>query len=326
MAIKHSPETPMPPPYDAYVKERADNVAQTLEPIVGDTNVQLCPRVITRDERVFLDGIVYGGEAEDLRVGYKSSLYYPGSANEGVHATTHEQAVAYTQMLLDQGEEVRFKQPEESDGNGQFRITTLDELQQYIDAYPHFAENGIVLMPQYDPHSPIERYSMGIADLDEYGSYVYIGREDIGEYGGRETFLGSTIAVARTADQSRLLERVDQLGIPPHVIKTGFAALRAVKRQMKNVGRMSVDVVEAYTTNGRREVFVPDVTIRVGGNEGPFVDSIYALQDPAARVVTATGRLVYDPALHSTVTGKRYINTPTLVMASTVEDVTGVAS
>src|SRR5438477_494633 len=74
--IRQSPETPMGEPHRTYIEQRAEAIEDVLSPIVGDTNVQLCPRAILPHEAIFSDpAIIYGCVVEEERHGHKTVLY-----------------------------------------------------------------------------------------------------------------------------------------------------------------------------------------------------------------------------------------------------------
>ncbi len=145
--IKHSPESPMPEPYKTYIAQRAESIGRTLAPVAGDTDVQLCSRAITSDERLF--DATYGCVVADPADGLKSVLYRPefGAHADGIVTQSPAEARAYATELLQRGDRIRVKDPAQSDGDGQFVVAGFEELDAITD-HPLLRTTGLVLMPE----------------------------------------------------------------------------------------------------------------------------------------------------------------------------------
>jgi hypothetical protein len=147
--IIYSPESPMPAPYDEYVRQRAENIGEILQGVVEDANVQLCPRAILPQEKHFTEdprALIYGCVVENQADGYKTALYGVAS-DEGAAVYSIEDAVTYATAQLQQGNRVRIKDPAESDGQGQHVAETADEAAEIVSNLSALNTVGAVLMP-----------------------------------------------------------------------------------------------------------------------------------------------------------------------------------
>ncbi len=114
--IVASPESDMPEPYNGYIEARAIVIARTLEAIVGEVNVQLCPRAILPSERHFgvaeqttTDALIYGCVVKQREDGDKSVLHKMnnGSPDMGIVAHSRDAGLAYAETVLRAGNRVR---------------------------------------------------------------------------------------------------------------------------------------------------------------------------------------------------------------------------
>lgn len=317
--IKNSPESPMPEPYRGYVEQRAQAIANTLEPVVDGTDIQLCPRAIAPEEQLFADGIVYGCVVEQPQDGYKSALYTTGNA--GIHARFYEQAGVYADQIFEQGNRVRVKHPDQLNGHGQYTVESIDELYTQLDSYDQFDSNGIVLMPHLTHID--DRFSAGRINLGTSGNYEYIGRELMGIHDGEETFIGGDLIVARHDARLQLDKAAEKHTIPATVRRLARRTLDAYAAQVIHAGRYSVDIISGTTDNGQRLIAATDITPRVGGHTPTESMAIAALHENDATVAFASGRLHYDPSERITPSGVRFIDTPSLIMSAEVQEVRG---
>ncbi len=319
--ITHSPESPMPEPYRTYVRQRAQTIASVLEPVVGDTDVQLCPRAITPDEAV-VDrrggGLVYGCVVNTERDGLKTALYSGHEFATGIAAYSLDEALRYANQLLHQGNLVRIKDPRHSDGDGQSVASSLEEVANIVDGYGPLAQTGLVLMP--DMESVLDRYTAGRINLGQHGAYRYYGHEYAMPHEGRSVFGGGDIVLGRDSARPHLEEVAEQSGVPQHIRRLADAALSFYQRQIVYMGRASVDVIRGITHNGSELTTVVDQTPRVGGHTAAETLGIAALRSERARAAKASGRLLYSPAStpHS---GTNFVDTPTLVINAVVTEV-----
>ena len=171
--IIHSPESPMPEPYKTYVKQRAENIADTLTQVVGDTNVQLCPRPILAEEQVFneADNLILGSVVNRLDDGYKS-LLYTGQIKSGIVAYSMAEAADFAQKLLERGERVHFKDPRESDGHGQLVAETPDQIADFLADFDELESNGVIIMPHLVHIS--DRFAVGKLALGRFWRFYTV--------------------------------------------------------------------------------------------------------------------------------------------------------
>jgi hypothetical protein len=299
-----------------------------LYDIVDDTPVQLCPRPITPDERVFDTGLVYGAVVEDPKDGLKSVLNRPEfeGLTSGILAFSLSQALDYALELFARDERVRIKDPMASNSEGQHIAETLEDVERIVLAYPNLAETGLMLMPHLARVD--NRYTVGRLDLGPHGSYDYMGHEvETVDDHGHIVFGGGDIAVARTEDVLALEAARRRLGIAPQVLAMGRVALRRFAGIAAIAGRVSFDILTGVTDGGRQLTEVVDMTARVGGHDPLKVELIRASQAGNVRVAYGSGRLHYaqpGEILRVPRAGKNvYIDTPTLVSTTEITDITG---
>ena len=319
--ITQYPESPMPEPYKTYVRQRSQNVANVLQDVVGDTNVQLLPTAVT-EANIIVDrnngDLVYGCIVENPNDAYKSAFFNGNEFAAGVVAFDVDSAMRYASQQLRAGNTVRIKDPRQSDGDGQIAATTIEDVADFVANYDDLAKTGLVLMPDM---LILDRFSAGVIDLGQHGEYRYYGREHVTPHEGREVFGGGDLAVARTLDHDRLHTAAEQkLYIPPEVRVLADAAIGFYRKQVKHAGRVSVDVLEGITNNGRKLTTVVDVTPRVGGHTPTEALAIRALNQTKADVAHASGRLLYNPA-ETPKTGTNFVDTPSLVINAAVTGV-----
>ncbi len=324
--IIQSPESPMPEPYKTYVRQRAQAIAEVLQDVVGETNVQLCPRAITEEERAFAPGeaIVYGSVVDQSYLGYKSDLYNPRYNNDirsGIVARTIDEALAYTEQQLAIGNRVRLKDPTESDCQGQLTIESNDQITDYFSGDSHDTTFGTVLMPFMS--NIIDEVSVGRIDLKDHGSFYYYGLESKTEHEGASVYGGTRIGLFSANRPDNGCQVVQQFDMLPMMAVVGRCALNDfVDYATRETGRVSIDVVRGSTDNGTILIEAVDVTPRVGGVTPAEVLAIQALVDSNADVCYARSRLLYDHP-ETPVTGKNFIDTASLKINAEVEEVVG---
>lgn len=319
--IIHSPESTALEPYYSYVTQRAQTVAETLRPFVGDTNVQLCPRPILPHEQVFPDdpqAIIFGSVVRRPEDGEKSVLYDQERAH-GIVAYSIEEAADFAGKLFARGDCVRFKDPRASDSHGQTRAETPEEAADFLANFGDLEQCGIIVMPHLAKIT--DRYAIAEIDLGEHGRYVRLGRELAFEHSDRLGYGGTDIGLVRADDTEALLRLEQKLQIPPSVRKMAQLSLWLFAERAVRVGYASVDVLEGYTDSGRPVADVIDLTSRVGGATPAEVEALAALHD-GARIAYSRSRLHYSPTEPDD--GKLYVVTPSLVITAQVTGTEGV--
>ena len=318
--ITHSPETPMPEPYKTYIHQRAGKISETLSPIVGDMDTQLCTRAITPSEQLYPDGLTYGCVVSGADYGLKSALYSNDREN-GIHARSLSEAVSYAIGLFAGDARVRVKDPTESDGSGQYSVSDAGELEDVIASMSTFRENGVVLMPHLEIIK--DRYTTGRINLNGKGQFAYVGREYVGSHDQREVFMGGDIAVYSVLDREAEQMALRKMDIPRNIHAMSRRALDQCIANMEYAGRVSVDTVTGVTDSGNSISAVIDLTPRVGGHTPAEALAIAALSGSSARVAFSSGRLYYEPTSSEHVNGTRFVDTDTLVIAAEVTNTLG---
>lgn len=314
--IKQSPESPMPEPYRTYVEQRSEVIGRVLENVV-DADIQLVPRAITEDERLFGDnGLVYGCVVRKIEDGYKSVLYDGtlGRYSYGEVARSPEEAGALAIDEAKKGNRLRLKDPLESDAQGQYVAASYEEA---VEIFIEADRDVLVAMPhmvQIDG-----RYSVGRIDLGEYGTFGYIGREVTTQNDGQEVYGGCDIALAHHPLITVGSEAGRKLEIPDFVVAMGLYAINRYHGVATHIGRVSFDVLSGYTDNGQHLADVVDITPRVGGTTPAEVLAIEHLRSSNELQAYARSVLVYDPT-EKPITGTNFIDTPTLLVNAGVID------
>lgn len=319
--IESSPDTNMSEPYKGWIKQRSAAIGREMQKIVGDsTNVQLCPRAIGPEERIFdkPGSLVYGAVVAKPTDGEKSVLYKPPFDNIGLATTSQAEAVKYAQQQLDNGNRVRLKDVEQSDGQGQYVIESIDQLQEIMNAQP---DNEWVLMP----HLALvkERLSIGRITLKSFGDFSYIGREQTTSYKGRLVYGGTELGLFRSDRPAQAQKVMEHFQIDPQLAHLGQSALDIYARQVVEFGRGSVDVISGASDNQDNLAAVVDLTPRVSGAtpaETLAINATLEANDPAA-IAYAKGRLLYDPSSPPS-HGTNFVTTKDLVINAQVEEVT----
>jgi len=314
-------------PYQSYINERAANLAATLNELVGETNLQLCPRAILDAERYFDDSsaLIYGCVVDRLEDGEKSALYLADDDHcNGTVVWQTECGLDYAQQIIQAGNQVRLKDPRESDGRGQVTASTLQEVKAALQDHPSLETNGMVVMPHLVEVT--DRVSIGRIRLGPLGTYAYIGREFVTRRNESDVYAGADLAVVNNATTEGLKTAADQLGIDPKSIDLARGALLGFEKLALHVGRVSVDILSGRVDNGDTILTVVDLTPRIGNNTPPEVEAIKALRDNGAQghVAHVRCRLHYDPTDSNPPAGVRYIDTNSLIATTTVTDLASV--
>ena len=321
--ITQSPESAMPEPYKTYVKQRSEAIAKELEPVVGETDVQLCPRAIVPEEKIFheKDSIVYGAVVDQLDAGYKSALYN-GSAGHNTSAISTidvERVLNYAMSLFLTDRKVRIKDPLESDGQGQYVISNIYDLKNLL--HGPLANKEVVAMPHLD--TVFDRVSVGMIALKKAGCYVYIGRETMIKHDGREVYGGTDLGLCRLENRTLLEQIAYHFDIPFSILCMGQQAIKNYCEglHVAEVGRVSVDILNGkHDNDSEARAMVVDVTPRVGGATPAEVLAIGAIHATPGALALARTQLLYNP-VQSPQTGTNFIDTETLVINAKIEAV-----
>lgn len=315
--IKQYPESPMPEPYATYVKQRSETISHILSGIVGDQNIQLCPRAVTNSEVVLSDAVIYGAVVENIEDGYKSALYRDGS-NDGVSTIDNAEVEQYVQLQLSHGNRVRVKDARESDGAGQFTVETTDDAIETINDLSVRQDAEVILMPHLA--KIFDRISVGRISLGPYRSYCYVGREiTTTDNAGREVYGGTDLGLYREDDVDARDRVIESFDIDPALVEIGEVAIRRYAPVCIQVGRVSIDVLNGEADNGDTIRSAVDVTPRVGGATPAEVLAIAAMRQTLG-ACCASSRLLYSPNARPT-SGTIFIDSPELIINAEVAGV-----
>lgn len=315
--IKQYPESPMPEPYASYVKQRSENIAHVLSGIVGDQNIQLCPRAILEQEVVLSNSLIYGAKVSRLEDGYKSALYRIGD-NSGVSTADFEDLSEYVKYQLSIGNRVRVKDARESDGAGQVTVDTVEDAVQAITDLSISKDEQVVLMPHLT--TILDRISVGHINLGPSRNYCYVGREvTTTNDDGREVYGGTDLGLFRADDKDARAKVIESIGVDPILVEIGERATVKYSETCREVGRVSIDVLYGLTDNGDAIRSAVDVTPRVGGATPAEVLAIAQMRQLLSACY-ANSRLLYSPKKKPT-SGTMFIDSPGLIINA---QVTGV--
>ena len=316
--IIQSPESAMPEPFKTYVRQRSEAIAKVLQDVVGDSEVQLCPRAITPDEQFFADGIVYGAIVDKPQDGYKSVLYSTPLDSHGISTSNVEIAASYGAQQFKKGNRVRIKDPRESDGQGQFTLSSDAELASTFASLTNGHEYGAVLMPRLEHVQ--RRISVGRIALGSFGKFTYVGHEQTTTHEGQEVYGGTTLGLFHSGSQRGRELAESTLGIPSYLTQIGLDALNKYAKLAVHAGRVSVDVIEGTTGSGETLRDCIDITPRVGGTTPAEVLAIREIQDEQAAVAFASSQLFYNPKSRPS-TGLNFIDTDTLIINARIHGI-----
>jgi hypothetical protein len=318
--IIQSPESTMPEPYKTYVKQRNKAIALVLEDIIGDNNMQLCPRAILPEEQLFPhdSNSVYGAVVKKIEDGYKSVLYQENSGGLGIATSSTNVAVKYALDQIQRGNRVRLKDPHESDGRGQHVIESIDELPSLFDELSEDGSRGCVLMPHISHIS--QRLSIGRMALGKFGNFTYIGREETIQHDDSEVYGGTALGLFHSHTVENLQKIEQHFDVPPELTALGESALNAYSTLALQSVRVSVDVVRGTTDNGDLLSTVIDITPRVGGTTPAETIAMREIALNPNSICYASSRLLYNP-LASPQTGLNFIDTDTLVINAQINEV-----
>jgi hypothetical protein len=315
----------MAEPYKSYVNERAENIAAKLATIVGDTNVQLCPRAILPEERYFpaaSNALVYGCITSEHGDGYKTVLYDQADpeAVHGVTVGTLHQAAAYASTLISRGDRVRVKDPKGTNCMGQSVASSVPEV---CTAFEKEGLEEVILMPHLSKIA--DRFSAGTIRLGGHGTFQYVGREYITTTDEEaEKYAGVDLIVARHGDGGALRRAAKKLDMPDRILALSKSGLNRAADRMVYDGRVSVDLLSGTTDSGRTIEAAVDITPRVGNNTPAEIEAIAALKaDPRAALACASVRLHFKSAEEKTFAAldTRYVDSSALVVAAKVTEV-----
>lgn len=317
--IIQSPESGMPEPFRTYVKQRNESITRVLQDIVSDTNVQLCPRAITPDERFFSEdnGCVYGAVVKKTEDGYKSILYSDGFGSNGIATSNFKDALAYTTTQFQKGNRVRVKDPRESDSQGQYTIESIDQLVSIFNEMNNSSEFGCVLMPFLAEIT--ERVSVGRINLGEFGSFTYFGREETTLRDNAQVYGGTALGLFRSGTRENEAKVEKHFEISPKLTNLGKVALDKYSRIAVSSGRVSVDVIEGITDSGEILCDVIDLTPRVGGTTPAETLAIREINRQNS-LCFVSSKLIYNPTLKPK-TGINFIDTDSLVINAQIHEV-----
>lgn len=318
--IIQSPESTMCPPFDSYVKQRNESIAKVLKEVVGDNNVQLCPRAIMPDEKVFddLNSHIYGVVVENINHGYKSALYSPEFDSCGIATANMDEAISYVNMQLAKGNRTRIKDPRESDSQGQYTIESIDQLLPIFNEIATNNETGCILMPHLDKIT--HRISVGRIALKGIGNFTYLGLEDTTLREGDEVYGGTTLGLYHSTSNNNETRVEKYFKIPHELVILGKTALDKYQKMVISNNRVSVDVIEGFTDNG--EVFkgVIDITPRVGGTTPAETLAISAVHKDSKAICYSSSRLLYNPTTRPD-SGINFIDTDSLIINAKIHKV-----
>ncbi|MBT4384726.1 DUF3182 family protein [Candidatus Peregrinibacteria bacterium] len=328
----------LPPAYAPLIRERNENIALRMAQALGAQTRKevaellgeypLLPQAYDmrkfpyEDPRQF-----YGALVEHEAHGMKGLLrppIDPGNVPEhmprgldaihrmglpGYIAFNEDQAMAAYDALRLEGHEVRLKNPEESDGNGQHKIDSKEDLRRLLSEYTHLfrREIGMVLEANLED---VDTHTVGQVLLPT-GERVSLAGKQI-DLEDRDGFGGIDFTLSR-----RAILDVMRDTLPSHVT----AALPQVEQvfgafsEFLRVSRISFDIVSGRSA-GQQFCGLADVTLRVGGTCPGTMEALNAMQRTGLSSADAFVRLHWNPASSNIREGFRYIDNERLVIVA----------
>lgn len=319
--ITHSPESTMDEPYRSYVRQRSQMIANIMEGIVQEQDVQLCPRAITSDDRLFDDtAITYGAVVRDMSHGDKSILYdhrFNLPNQLGIATNDEDEAVAYVSRQFTLGNRVRVKDAVESDGRGQHTIETEEDARRVFSDLQLNNRSDVVLMP----HLEIQRrISVGRIALGSLGKFYYLGDEFTTQHHQDTVYGGTTLGLFHESKSDGRVAAEQQMDISPAAVSLGLYAINQYDHVALSADRVSVDVIEGYTDNGTFVRNVVDLTPRVGGTTPAEILAIQEVVDDPSSLAIARSQLLYQPKIRPS-TGVNFVDTDSLIINAEVLEV-----
>jgi len=363
VAYEVDPQTPQP--YKDYIHERNGVFAAEIAKLVGASGVveinghglenvsyQLPSRTLVAEEAAArgIESVddFYGGVVPVNIAGTKAALHQAvGSAPigfsrqvaqrlseeglvlPGATAFTVSEAESEAARLIAEGFDVRFKDPTESDFNGQLIVGDLEQVFVARGEYSGslVAENGLVI--EVNLHDA-RTFSAGAVVIGGK-EYTFVGEQKSVYHDGKEKFGGVSMIVI--ADS---LEKVASGGINIHGDAEYQRAIEMVKIARDIYGqydpllsRFSFDVVFGRDRDGNEMAGIVDPTFRAGGLTPGELVAIALVKEHEAAVfpvstVSVDVDLEYDPprALVVPEHRTRFLESPDLLITATINDYT----
>jgi len=295
--IKQSPESDMPEPFRTYVAQRSLGIAQVLGDVIGERNVQLCPRAVLPNELIFWgEDLVYGAVVSRLSDGYKSVLYngaFSDLSGVGICTDDIDHGFSFAREEFRKNNTVRIKNPIESDGNGQHVIEHLEDFESSFIELSLECSGEVVVMPNIDLIT--KRVSIGSIDLGRDGEFTYMGREKQVLKNGVYVYGGTKIGLFEANDSDMQEEVEICYDIPTALSELGKKAIELYKGIALKTGRVSFDIIRGETWSGQEIDSVIDITPRVGGVTPAEVLAIKYMKDKGNHLTYSESRLLFEP-------------------------------
>lgn len=320
--IVQSPELEVSEPKETYIGQGMEVIAGVMEDIVGETNVQLCPRVIEPAEEYFKEdnqAIVYGTIISEPNDGNKSILYsrdFRRYKSYGVGTDSCDEAKHFAREVFDQGNRVRLKDSRASNGRSQHVVENMRDM---IDAFHDINEDSnfrVVVMPNLETVE--QRISVGRINLGKFGVYNYVAREEITQDSGIQVYEGAQIGLYHEGNDAAKNLAVAELKTS-YLAHMGFTMLD-IYRTFAYAKRASVDVISGTTQNGKIFADVVDITPRIGVITPAELLAIREIKANESAVCFAGVKLLYKPKAIP-LTGVNFVDTDELVVNAQINSV-----
>jgi len=139
-------------------------------------------------------------------------------------------------------------------------------------------------------------------------------------HNGQETYGGTSLGIFH--NRSLINEELvrDRFDISPTLKNLGMRALAIYDTIAISSGRVSVDVVEGITDNGKLIQSVIDITPRVGGTTPAEILAISEIYKNPNATCFASSKLIYNPTSKPT-NGVNFVDTNTLIINAQIHEV-----
>ena len=212
--------------------------------------------------------------------------------------------------LQQQGFNVRLKEPDQSDGDGQLRVADQSDLAKTIARYhPEYVVcKGIVLEANMEEATTVSVGQTTIAGRD----YSHIAfQKDIRDK-GRTMYGGAVMRIFRKG-LDHLAQNHFQESHIAIAVQQSYQMYEAYGDLDPKLSRASFDILQGYDARGNFSSGVTDQTFRLGGSSPAEVLAIeYLNTNPNADFIDAEVTLDYDPKLPIEKLAEVFLNQPTL--------------
>jgi len=337
-------------PFREYYRQRNTSIGKIIADklelplVVGEQNskdhyhvmAKTVTKEIAREFNISSPEDFYGVVVDHLQQ-VEKSVFYPvvGTSFPGHYSTKFskqvrdsvlkgysffdlEGALAAHQKLSYFGK-LRLKLLPNSDGHGQFKITTDDEFREILNKVDEnkLAEFGAVIEPNL-----FEANTTSVGEIrlgDDVYSFLAFQKDDIASEDGRNRYMGADLITIR-GTMENLLD-LNEAGLVLDQVKKAVSFHQAYSYFKPVISRISYDVLCGTDFKGDVQIGVTDITARLGGSCPAVMLGVKVLDsDFTTEAVRAEVDLNYQPEVIEA-GSEIFINHPTLTITAKVTQI-----